>query len=152
MGLGHSWNKVPIHVSISVERINACDLPVQLGKSPTIDKNIEQLLAKGTSTVWMYGDYTPLSPKMEELIAGHAGEQDWVEVEIDAESTGYYDPGICSGPPERCYPPEEEDERTITEVTLSIDGEDSVEIGEDQFHLFEQFDKEIYREEIMEDM
>ena len=34
-------------------------------------------------------------------------------LEINFLSTGYYDPGVRSGPPEKCYPPEGEDERVF---------------------------------------
>ncbi len=40
-------------------------------------------------------------------------------VEVNFSSSGYYDPGVCSGPPERCYPPEGSDERTIDSVDIT---------------------------------
>jgi hypothetical protein len=42
------------------------------------------------------------------------------EFSIEFTSTGYYDPGKTSGLPENCYPPEGEDERTVTAITLSV--------------------------------
>ena len=35
------------------------------------------------------------------------------ELVIEGTSSGYYDPGRTYGPPEKCYPPEGEDERTF---------------------------------------
>ena len=40
------------------------------------------------------------------------------DLAIEFSSSGYYDPGVCSGPVERCYPPEGIDERTLDCVTL----------------------------------
>jgi hypothetical protein len=37
-----------------------------------------------------------------------------VPVEIEVTASGYYDPGVLDGPPERCYPPEGE----ITSVLM----------------------------------
>lgn len=39
-----------------------------------------------------------------------------VEVVVEADCWGYYDPGVTCGPPERCYPPEGDFE--VTEVEL----------------------------------
>lgn len=55
-------------------------------------------------------------------------------LEIDFTSSGYSDPGFISGPPEKCYPPEGEEERTVkgarlfglelpTELWKKIEGE-----------------------------
>jgi len=43
------------------------------------------------------------------------------QVEVHFESSGYYDPGKYSGPPENCYPEEGDDERQVTDVTLLLD-------------------------------
>ncbi|MHC4091695.1 MAG: hypothetical protein ACYSVY_15745 [Planctomycetota bacterium] len=40
------------------------------------------------------------------------------EMVIDFRSSGYYDPGQMYGPPENCYPPEEDDERIVEAVTM----------------------------------
>lgn len=42
----------------------------------------------------------------------------YIEIEVGWSYKGYEDPGVCSGPPERCYPPEGEDERTIEHVKI----------------------------------
>lgn len=42
------------------------------------------------------------------------------EITVHFLSTGYYDPGQTYGPPESCYPPEGEDERTLDRI--EIDG------------------------------
>ena len=41
---------------------------------------------------------------------------------IDFESSGYYDPGVCSGPPEKCFPPERDEERLVMAVYIRKDG------------------------------
>jgi len=40
------------------------------------------------------------------------------ELEFPWDFDGYYDPGVTSGPPERCYPEEGEDNRTITGFSI----------------------------------
>ena len=41
-------------------------------------------------------------------------------IEIDYVSSGYYDPGRIGGDPDRAYPPECDDERTITAIAITI--------------------------------
>jgi len=38
------------------------------------------------------------------------------ELVIEGTSSGYCDPGCTYGPPEKCYPPEGEDERTFDSI------------------------------------
>jgi hypothetical protein len=40
------------------------------------------------------------------------------ELVIEFTSTGYHDSGVTSGPPERCYPPEGDDEREVDSVYI----------------------------------
>lgn len=40
------------------------------------------------------------------------------ELVIEFRSRGYSDPGKLYGPPERCYPPESDDERTLVNAYL----------------------------------
>lgn len=65
-------------------------------------------------------------------------------LEIDFVSTGYSDPGFISGPPEKCYPPEGEEERTVSgarlfglelpmEMWKKIEGELQEIVDEDDF-------------------
>lgn len=44
----------------------------------------------------------------------------YLDMEVEFHSSGFYDSGRVYGPPEDCYPPEDEDERTI--VSIEIDG------------------------------
>jgi len=44
------------------------------------------------------------------------------ELEITFQSKGYYDKGVIVGPPEKCYPPEGEDERTVILIDVVCDG------------------------------
>lgn len=46
-------------------------------------------------------------------------EGECVTLELDCESSGYYDPGKLYGMPEDCYPPEGEDEREVVSATLT---------------------------------
>lgn len=41
------------------------------------------------------------------------------DVEVAIDYKGYEDPGICSGPVEDCYPPEGDEERTITGISIA---------------------------------
>ena len=44
-------------------------------------------------------------------------EIDGVEYEVEYDYEGYYDPGVCSGPVERCYPPEGDHEIDNIKIT-----------------------------------
>ncbi len=40
---------------------------------------------------------------------------------LEVEYSGWYDPGVCSGPPENCYPPEGEMEWHISRAWVWIE-------------------------------
>jgi len=70
-------------------------------------------------------------------------------------SSGYYDPGHCSGPPENCYPEESDDERIITIVNAVFHNEHYQVLGQleitDEAKLYEfllAFDKELYEADL----
>jgi hypothetical protein len=63
--------------------------------------------------VWMVEDDRPLSTELVNELNKWFNRDGEITVIIPFKSQGYYDPGICSGPPERCYPPEGEDERLL---------------------------------------
>jgi len=44
--------------------------------------------------------------------------EDGDELVIEFESTGYYDPGVRSGPVDKCYPPEGEDDREVIDIYI----------------------------------
>ena len=78
------------------------------------------------------------------------------ELVIEGTSSGYYDPGQRYGPPEKCYPPEGNDERTFDCIYVlqhnDIQGVKSkikYEIPEERKEdLFEQFLEQIQDIEI----
>lgn len=73
------------------------------------------------------------------------------EMEICFTSSGYYDPGVLSGPPERCYPPEGDDERLLDEeVIVSFIGEEKTKRLSQKAseELFETFIDEIQEQEL----
>ena len=49
-------------------------------------------------------------------------DEETFEFVISFVSSGYYDPGRMSGPPEDCYPPEYEDERELESVAVIWEG------------------------------
>ena len=62
-----------------------------------------------------------------------------LDIFIRFNSKGYYDPGCTYGPPENCYPPEGDDERTLLEVRMDY-GDDSIDVpltGEEQQAIFD---------------
>jgi len=71
------------------------------------------------------------------------------EVIIHFRSKGYYDPGKTSGPPERCYPPEGDDERTLdhVEITLMLPNGKEIKLRATEKTAQALFDA--YKEEIM---
>ena len=64
---------------------------------------------------------------------------------IDFESSGYYDPGVCSGPPEKCFPPERDEERLVMAVYIRKDGGrgDLMDLVSVRDMLAELYEKEI---------
>ena len=76
-------------------------------------------------TDWGWADehedefYLELQTVLTELFPD-AGYYDSHEYRLDIYflSTGYDDPGNTFGPPEGCYPPESEDERTVMAVSV----------------------------------
>jgi hypothetical protein len=65
---------------------------------------------------WFFDDEKPLPPELVEFMqfkVPDAKESTVFTLRIPYRSKGYYDAGQCSGPPERCYPPEGEDERFL---------------------------------------
>lgn len=73
-------------------------------------------------------------------------EFEFIEFDINFVSSGYYDPGRISGPPEDCYPPEEEDEREMTSVSVTTKTMKEAELDEELAWMI--FDK--YIDKVME--
>jgi len=111
------WSNVPISTSYTLEKVALKDLPTLLGRSISLDKRVANILtqtAEKSEVYWLFNDDLITIAQFPKLQL----DCDEIEVEVDGKSTGYYDSGICSGPPENCYPPEGDDERTITGINL----------------------------------
>ena len=67
-----------------------------------------------------------------------------MDIAIHFRSNGYYDPGVCSGPVEKCYPPEGEDERILEFATA---GTIKLSAGTAQA-LFDLYEEKIMEVEI----
>jgi hypothetical protein len=75
-------------------------------------------------------------------------EGECVTLELDCESSGYYDSGRTYGLPEDCYPPEGEDERDIVSARLSHPA-GVVELPRELFgDLYARFQSRIEAEEV----
>jgi hypothetical protein len=71
-------------------------------------------------------------------------------LEVEFTSSGYYDPGVTSGPVDRCYPPEGDDEREIE--SMQLEGEELpsevVDILQEEEAIFQAvFDAEVNHDE-----
>jgi hypothetical protein len=78
------------------------------------------------------------------------GIPDEGEVVVNFVSTGYYDPGVRSGPVERCYPPEGGDEREPAGAVIEVNGKHVANLPEEiEGRLFELFENEIYEAELL---
>jgi len=60
----------------------------------------------------------------------------YLEMEVNFLSSGYYDAGQTCGPPESCYPPEGEDERTLDTIKIG-DKELPKELAEKLFEFLQ---------------
>lgn len=101
-----------------------------------------------------------LSPELTAKIAAQIGdavpdEEDklYLEFGFEFDFSGYYDPGVCSGPVEHCYPPESDDERLITGVVVAFmdQDHDDVELSGEAYNGLiglEEINKALYEEEI----
>jgi hypothetical protein len=57
--------------------------------------------------------------KLPDALASFLTAHEFDELVIEFRSSGYDDPGQTCGDPDDCYPPEGDDERTVTAITLS---------------------------------
>ena len=65
-------------------------------------------------------------------------------------SSGYSDPGVCSGPVERCYPPEGDDERLpdgCAYLDFGLDGRVELTLEQTE-RLAELLDGELYEADL----
>ena len=76
---------------------------------------------------------------------------DWYEIVVEFKSSGYSDPGCISGPVERCYPPEGDDERELEEAYIN-DEDRKIELSKEiQEKVFDEFSEEIQEVELSND-
>jgi len=73
-----------------------------------------------------------------------------ISVVLPFRSSGYYDPGVRSGPPEHCYPPESDDERLPDgNGYLDLGADARIELTKEQTErLFDLLQKEVYDTEL----
>ena len=82
---------------------------------------------------------------------------DGYEIDIHFRSSGYYDPGKLSGPPEKCYPADGDDERLLDYVIVSpamkrgYDGARAKKLEISKDTLFEQFFQLVEEKELESD-
>ena len=162
---GTRWSKVPIEFSIEeVEIVKREDLPIHIGQSPQTDTQVAQLLS-GTETyplwkvevtdslmfngAWKYKTIL-LNKEICDILNRHAnGFFEYADLFIEAESSGYEDPGRTWGDPETCYPPEGEDERTIKKLTITyfecggIERSVKIDAPKELYAFENQFEKEL---------
>jgi hypothetical protein len=72
------------------------------------------------------------------------------QLEIEFTSTGYCDPGKLSGPPEDCYPPEGDDERSLVTIELSTTSYSVIIEGDLADKLFAKYASDVDDVEIDE--
>jgi hypothetical protein len=71
---------------------------------------------------WLDDDDKPLPPELVAEVKRifRPPWEECFELVINFRCSGFYDPGQLSGPPERCYPPEGEDERLLDRATVNV--------------------------------
>ena len=87
-------------------------------------------------------------------------QEDSYDLVIDFVSSGYYDSGRTSGPPENCYPPEGDEDRELVAAYLNhyvtIDGTmvtTRIELSPEKMsELFNHFEDKINEVELEEEM
>jgi hypothetical protein len=153
---GNAWKDVTFSLGITLdERVLPTELPMHLGKSDSLDKRIAAILQTEPRELYyldgkqLIGIPFPLEFDGESM--------NWVELEIEGTSSGYYDVGNFSDPSEDCYPPESDDERIITSVNVVFFDESHQILGqmeivdEGKLHEFQEaFDETIYETDLPE--
>jgi len=149
MGKVQRWKDVPVSANITLERVRAEELPSLLGRSGSLDIQIAKLLqTEGRPQVLWLWDIDNL---IEIDLPSEYSRTFEIEAEVEGTSTGMYDPGKQWGPPDTCYPPEEEDERIITDLTLVIYDEEGEELGKykpEDLSDFDSFEAKLYEEDL----
>jgi hypothetical protein len=79
-----------------------------------------QVPEENPSAGWVDIDERRLPSVVPPILGRVIPAETWCVLVIHFRSSGYYDPGVISGPPERCYPPEGDDERTLDYAELEI--------------------------------
>ena len=83
--------------------------------------------------------FNPADEDLAEELAPYLLDKTEATLTIHFLSSGYYDSGCTSGPPENCYPPEGEDERILD--WIEADGQ---ELPQDlAARLFEKFQDKV---------
>lgn len=151
-----AWKDVTFSLGITLdERVLPTELPMHLRKSDSLDKRIATILQTGPREIYFHDKQLIGIPFPLEF----DGEStNWVELEIEGKSSGYYYAGFSSGrPPEDCYPPESDDERIITSVNVVFFDESHQMLGqveivdEGKLHEFQEaFDETIYEADLPE--
>jgi hypothetical protein len=144
----YEWKDTPVSVSIFVEKTDKKDLPKFIGRSSSLDNKIAHILQDISSDyIWLYKNKKDLYFIAKNLYPFF--KTDSIIINIIALSTGYYDGGCINCHPDNAYPPEGEDYRVISSVTLTNEEGNIYPISEEYFDLFEdQFGNEIYEPEI----
>jgi len=137
--MSHKWKDVRVSLTVGdLEVVDREELPLLLGKDKKLDLLIGQTCKDGTplwkGRIVVLKNYMRsyeevlLSKGVCDALNQHAGSSRSAEASLEALSTGYDDPGSMSGPPDNWYPPEGEDERTVTEVTLTFYDDEGMKI------------------------
>ena len=133
------WKNEPIILFISVNRMETKDLPTLIGKNNEANRILSQIFSslKQKKYYWFYKNI-PVSLKLSQIL-NNIVDCDEIDIEIKALSSGYFDSGTYSDPPEG------DDERIIESVRIICHGTEEIIIGEELFDEFEtQFEKDIY--------
>lgn len=94
----------------------------------------------------------PLSPELAAIVskieAGAITDGLSGEIIVHFRSSGYYDPGRTGGPPEDCYPPEGDEERTLDYAEIALDGT-TQRLSEEQAKIvWDECEEAVYEVEI----
>ena len=126
-----SWKDVPFSLGVTLDkRVLLTELPAHLGESSSLDKQIAAALQTGgANLVYFLEEGLLIRIAPDSSLGFDEKEICWIELEIEGTSSGYYDPGCISGPPENWYPEESDDERLITSVNAVFHDESHQVLG-----------------------
>jgi len=117
------WENAPFTITVDCnERVLRKDLPILIGRSASLDKQIHKLLqTEDFQFGWLCSEQIVVLPE-------HKEGTDFIEIEVHGTSSGYFDSGSWD------YPPESDEEKEINSANIYYYDKEGNQIHECETH------------------